>query len=320
MSERAPRVSVIVCTRDRAALLRRCLRSLLEDTSTSQREVIVVDNGSRDGTREVVGAASAGTSESVRYLVEPRAGKSHALNTAVAAAAGEFLLFTDDDVEVEPGWTDAMMTALAAPGVVAAGGRTVPDWEVAPPAWVDATLERDLGVRDLGLERRALEPDDVIGANLGMRAGAIKANPAPFDSRLGPRGRLKVDYEEFDLLRRLARSGTIAYAPDAVVRHHVPATRATWRWMRRTYFQRGFGKARLERGDGAASPSWIRRLRLCRHNYFVARRLRRRNIDEPPTPATAAAEFHAYLDLGHDIDMLLARLPRVATWTAGLPL
>jgi glycosyltransferase involved in cell wall biosynthesis len=312
------RVSVLVCTRNRADSLARCLASVRADGGGEGREVLVVDNGSTDHTAAVVEAA-ARLDPSVSRVIEPRTGKSHALNAGVRGARGEYLLFTDDDVEVQPGWTGALVTALAAEGTVAAGGRTLPRWEVNPPPWLDAELARDLGVRDLGTVARELGPPDVIGANMGLRASVLAAAGRPFDVALGPRGSLKVDYEEFDLLQRLGGHGRLVYAPSAVVLHHVPAARVSWQWMRRTYFQRGFGKARMARRRGAPLNPWLQRARQCRHNWWVARSARGDHRRGQAGPAEALAEFQAYLDFGHDLDMTLARYPRLAAWASRLP-
>src|SRR4029450_8305430 len=68
-------------------------------------------------------------------------GRSSALNTAVAAAAGAIVAMTDDDVLVEPGGPDAACDALESAGdrIGYAGGPVRPMWESAPPAWLDLT-------------------------------------------------------------------------------------------------------------------------------------------------------------------------------------
>src|SRR4051812_9842366 len=97
-------ISVIICTYNRCESLRRVFNSLTrifvpKDISW---ELLLVDNGSTDETKAV--CAEFETQLPIRYLFERRQGKSFALNSAVANARSQFLLFTDDDVDVDENW------------------------------------------------------------------------------------------------------------------------------------------------------------------------------------------------------------------------
>jgi len=94
-------VSVIVATRNRQALLAQTLDALAQqDWPRDRFEIVVADNGSTDGTRAVAAAACARTGgPTVRYVFVETPGKSHAVNAALALARGDFLAFTDDDVQ-----------------------------------------------------------------------------------------------------------------------------------------------------------------------------------------------------------------------------
>jgi glycosyltransferase involved in cell wall biosynthesis len=100
------KVSVIVCTYNRCRSLARALESLSASVmpATAEWEVLVMDNNSNDGTREVAQRFCELNPSHFRYLFEPTQGKSHALNTAIRESSGEILAFTDDDVAVEPSW------------------------------------------------------------------------------------------------------------------------------------------------------------------------------------------------------------------------
>src|SRR5688572_22525521 len=91
--------SIIICTCHRAESLRRTLQSLADvDVPPGlSGEVIVVDNASPDHTSDVVRRAVL-PRLSLRYLPEGQKGKAYALNAGIAAARGDILLFTDDDV------------------------------------------------------------------------------------------------------------------------------------------------------------------------------------------------------------------------------
>src|SRR5581483_1150647 len=103
-------------------------------------DVIVVDNNSSDHTRDVVESRVAGFPVPLRYLFEPRQGKSNALNTGLAATDAAIIVFTDDDVRVGPGWLEASCRPmLDDPAIDYTGGPVRPIWERPRPSWLDAT-------------------------------------------------------------------------------------------------------------------------------------------------------------------------------------
>jgi glycosyltransferase involved in cell wall biosynthesis len=92
------KLSVIIATKDRATRLDAALESLVLQGDAPPTEIIVVDNGSTDGTRAVVERRGA------RYLYEPVANRARARNRGIAAATGSHVLFVDDDVIVPGGF------------------------------------------------------------------------------------------------------------------------------------------------------------------------------------------------------------------------
>ncbi len=95
------RVETAICTWNRASLLDRTLAEfrLLEIPHGVEWEVMVVNNQCSDSTDAVIARHAAHLP--IRRLVEPRPGLSHSRNCAVAAARGDLLVWTDDDVLVD---------------------------------------------------------------------------------------------------------------------------------------------------------------------------------------------------------------------------
>jgi glycosyltransferase involved in cell wall biosynthesis len=116
--------SVVIATRNRAALLDGALASLRAQLGAPEIEAIVIDNGSSDDTRAVAERHGA------RYLFEAQPNRALARNAGIAAATGEIVLFVDDDVILPPYFAAAHARAHAAqlfPHVVTGPIINVPD-------------------------------------------------------------------------------------------------------------------------------------------------------------------------------------------------
>lgn len=109
--EKAPPLSVVVATRDRPELAVACVSSLLA-MRYPDKQIIVVDNApSSDATARLIAQNFAGRRE-VRYVREDRRGLSLARNRGLRIATTEFVVFTDDDVVVDPGWAAALVRPM----------------------------------------------------------------------------------------------------------------------------------------------------------------------------------------------------------------
>ena len=121
------RLTIIICTWNRAALLRQTLETLRAQDATESvdMEILVVDNNSADKTPHVVRELALDWPlGALRYLREERQGKQFALNRAIAAARGDVLAFTDDDVMLpQPDWVHSIAAVLSNPNVEMAGGK-----------------------------------------------------------------------------------------------------------------------------------------------------------------------------------------------------
>jgi glycosyltransferase involved in cell wall biosynthesis len=308
--------SVVVCTRNRAHLLEGSLMSLLGQTSSVEWQLILVDNGSTDETSAVVERCrSSVPGVELSHIVEMRPGLSHARNRGIAAAEGEYLLFTDDDVVVDPRWVDELCAGFSSNEVVAVGGRVLPSWPAPPPRWLAGPLTGLLAITHLGEEPRDLTDDEVpMGANMAIRASALDRREALFDPRLGHRGNTFFAHEELELFRALHAHGRLVYRPTAVVHHRISPDRMTWEGMRRAATQNGFGARRADRLGGAAGVPLRNSISALGRSYLEARRQSRRNgARENVSPEAAFEEVRAYWALGRWIEVVFGA-HRFAEW------
>jgi glycosyltransferase involved in cell wall biosynthesis len=115
-----PELSVVVTTHNRRQLLRTCLQSLARQTAAGEFEVVVVVDGSSDGTEQML--ASLETPFPLTIVTQAQAGQSAARNAGAARARGRVLLFIDDDEEASPALVAAHLAAHRAQARIAAFG------------------------------------------------------------------------------------------------------------------------------------------------------------------------------------------------------
>jgi GT2 family glycosyltransferase len=258
-------LTVSICTWNRSRLLAQTLTqmTLLRVPENTTWELLVVDNNSTDDTPAVIKSFDGRLP--VRGLFEGKPGVSNAKNLAVREAAGAYILWTDDDVLVEPTWMAAYASAFTRkPTVGFFGGVILPWFPHDPPEWLRrgfshvaaAYAARDFGPDEISLSETILP----FGANMAIRVAEQRA--FLFDPTLGPRPGGVLRGEEIDVFQRmLARGVTGASVPDAVVRHYIPPERQSLRYLRGFY--RGVGEHRALANASAAAarmlgkPRWV---------------------------------------------------------------
>lgn len=239
------KITVILCTYNRCRSLEKALHSVAVSTlpESMQWEVLVVDNNSCDQTRAVVEDFCHRYPSRIRYLFEPRPGKSNALNTGIREAQGDVLAFMDDDVTVGPTWLQNLTANLHNREWAGTGGRTLPEPSFLPPRWL--SLEEwtlaTLGCFDRGLDVFELtEPP--CGNNAAFQKEMFEKHGG-FRRDLGPRPGNLIRSEDTEFgLRLLAAGERLKYEPSAVVHHSVPENR-----IQKDYFLSWwFDKARAD--------------------------------------------------------------------------
>ena len=233
--------SIILCTFERTADLLATLESIRRARVPDHLfgELIVVDSSRTVDTLRALGGDFADIPDlALRVLREPRRGKAHALNTGIAAARGEILLFTDDDVRVPADWIEAMTCPILAgrADAVAGGIHLAP--ELNRP-WMQK-LHRGW-LADTGVLNQQ-SPEALIGANMAFARHVLNRVPR-FDSELGAGTALGGCDESLFSLQLCAAGYRIVGAFQVSVEHHFDAER-----LKRKHF---LERARVE-GRSAA--------------------------------------------------------------------
>ena len=215
-----PKISVVVCTYNGSATIHDTMEAL-QRLEYPAYEVIVVDDGSKDHTAEIVGAYP------VRLIRTENRGLSSARNTGFQAASGEIVAYTDDDAYPDPHWLQFLARTFRQ-GYVGVGGPNLPPAGDGPVA--DCVANAPGGPVQVLLDDQLAE--HVPGCNMAFRKSALEAI-AGFDPVYRTAG------DDVDLCWRLQERGwRIGFAPAAVVWHHRRnSLRAYWKQ------QRGYGKA-----------------------------------------------------------------------------
>jgi len=236
-----PAVSVILCTHNRAGVLRETLPTIIRQSmAEGDWELVVVDNGSRDATRAVVDSCTAGVPYA-RYVFEPEVGLSAARNRGIAETTGDVVVFVDDDVEAPTDWLARLVAGFDRfPDAAAIGGRVELVLPGPRPQWLTPSLAGFLAEFDRGDAATVLPPPEFpVGANMALRRSWLE-KLGPFRTSLGRRGSSLGASEEEEYFGRLrAAGGQIAYVPDAALRHLIPESRVEPAWFRRRAFAQG---------------------------------------------------------------------------------
>jgi glucosyl-dolichyl phosphate glucuronosyltransferase len=260
----APTFSIVIATKNRAALLAETLDALVGQQWPRDRfEILIADNGSTDNTLLAVErAATSKGAPRIVYRFIPTPGKSHAVNALFKEVSADTIALTDDDVLPEPTWLAALAASFDETGADFVAGRILPRWEAEPPAWLSAPLYGVLAIPDNGERRLTLGPDadgrDIIpvGANMAVRTAVVRSIGGLRHDLGKLSGTLRTGEDHEFFLRMLAAGYRGIYEPAALVRHFVPRERLERSYFRRWLYQNGQDVARLE----AEHTGGVRRL------------------------------------------------------------
>ena len=243
------KASVVICTHNRKSFIAKSLASVLQQNfDKRQFEVIVVDNGSTDGTSETARAflASHSKKEQVRLVKEPTLGLSQARNRGLSEAQGQFVLYLDDDAVASPNWLLSMIKIFESdPKIAVVGGRIDPLWPSDKiPSWLSSDLWGHFSVIDWGPGSHDLKKEQwLAGANIGYQKKAL-IESGGFSGKLGRKGKMLLSCEESLLNYQISKRGyRIVYSGESRVEHYVMPERMTPEWLMQRSFWQGISES-----------------------------------------------------------------------------
>ena len=256
----SPQVSIIICTRNRAPELQETLAALARATIPADlpTELVVVDNGSTDGTREVFDRTPVPGINKC-YISEPHGGQARARNSGLAASGGAIILFTDDDVRMPPGWIEGMCRPiLSGEADAVAGGVRIAAHLYRP--WMGPTHRNWVA----STETLSREPNwRMVGANMAFSREITSKIPA-FDPELGP-GALGFGDETLLSHQIVAAGFKVALALDVEVEHRFDASRLTRESFLAIAVRMGRSQAYIESSLAALQRAPIPGTRWAKH-------------------------------------------------------
>jgi glycosyltransferase involved in cell wall biosynthesis len=264
-------ISIAICTRNRLKLLEKAVRSVLEQAD-DEVELLIVDNDSSDDTSKFAVKLSENDAR-IKYIAEPTPGISAARNAALRRAKNEWVIFLDDDAQAGPDWIVNYRQFFSNPpesNIAVVGGAVIPEFEIAPPFWMNGHQKLDYGEKPfrLALDENPWECNCAWRRIAALQVGA-------FDPQFGPRGGVMGYREGADLNLRLQKAGyQIWWLPGASIRHLIRAEKLHWRECLRLSYCEGRSIALLRRKSRSGFSRGI---------YTIAR--------------AAVAPFHCALNL-----------------------
>lgn len=236
-----PLISVVICTYNNFDSLSLTLSEisscLIEDTDLI--EVIVVDNNSSDSTARIIEEFSRNSPFRVRHCFQSEQGLSAARNMALSAAKGSYLLFTDDDADIQSNWLSEFVLAISENAPDALFSRIYVIWDKPKPWWY---LERygaffvqlNYGDEAFLINSREYE---FFGKNFCCRRD-ILMQYGGFSDQLGRKGESLLAGEETLIFYRLLQDKRkILYFPSAPVGHRLKDVEYTEEFFRKKYVE-----------------------------------------------------------------------------------
>lgn len=277
-------LSVIIPTRNRSSLLEKAIQSLIAQTYPQDDfEVIIIDNGSTDGTKNIVEPYKTKLPHLI-YAYEPSPGLHVGRHAGLKIARGDILVYADDDIEAFPTWLEGIAESFEDPSVALVGGNCLPRYESSPPPWVELLWSTTqfgkansmYSILDFGNTIQEISPYYVWGCNFSIRkevllkVGGFHPDGMP-DELLQYRG----DGESAVSREILNMRYKTIFNPKASVYHFVSTKRMTLEYIHKRGYMQGISDSYTSiRQNHKADPKMAIRMSISNQIYRFKMRVR----------------------------------------------
>jgi glycosyltransferase involved in cell wall biosynthesis len=234
-------VSVIIPTLNRAFFLKNTLLSTLNQSfPQDEYEIILIDNGSTDNTKQVVEDLNHLNNNRIRYFYDARPGLHIGRHLGAKHARGDILLYGDDDIIASPDWVKEIYFCYSKKEVGGAGGKILPKFETTPPEWLNIFHRGYLSLLDLGDKSFEMTTNEIYGCNLSIKKD-ILFKLGGFHPDAMPQNLIKYrgDGESALISRAMEAGYKTIHNPKAYVYHVIPSSRITIEYFKRRAFNQG---------------------------------------------------------------------------------
>lgn len=237
-ASKSPKLSIVICTFNRSKLLQSAIKSVWEqEISPVCYELIIVDNGSTDNTKEVV-EQSYPERKNIRYIFEVKQGLSHPRNRGWKEAYGEYVVYIDDESLLPPGYLETTFQIIQSFNPDIFGGVIKALYDFEKPLWVKEEYFSDF----LGRKTGVLPQDEfVYGGNMGIKKDVLN-KLGGFNINLGMKGNQLAYAEEVEFQQRATENIPnleIYFNSSLWLYHKVREEKVKLGWLLRWYFLGG---------------------------------------------------------------------------------
>lgn len=244
--------SIIIPTFNRSVTLKKTLESITEmNVDFNIIEIVVVDNGSTDNTKEVCSSfAKQHSSINFKYLYDAEPGLMTGRHLGAQQAKGDFLSFIDDDVELSPNWSKGVIEKFTTNQEISMQtGPNLPKYETYPPYWLDYFWNStpyggrqcgSLSLLDLSNAEIEIDAIYVWGLNFSIRK-SVYTELSGFHPDTMPK---KIQFLQGDgetglSIKFKEKKYKAIYNPELLVYHYIPTFRMTKEYFENRYFFQG---------------------------------------------------------------------------------
>lgn len=239
-----PKISIVICTRNRRSILTECLASFTNQDAPSQfYEVIVIDNGSTDGTADLIDDYVI-TNSNFQRVDEPKIGLSYARNAGYQVAQAEWVSYVDDDAKAASNYISRALSTIEKHSFDCIGGIFLPWYKYGHPKWLPKNFGTNHHLSGNG-EVRELSHINACGGVIVFRKACL-VELGGFPTDLGMNGETIAYGEEDHVQNKMREAGRrIGLDPQLLIEHLVAEYKLDWRWHIRSAYAHGAAEVKV---------------------------------------------------------------------------